>query len=193
MPLLRLVDPPARVRNTWSPSAFGILALPVILALLGYLWILEERWGLAREEQEARLRGILTTAAADVHPEAFFRSIFRQLDLVVSWRNTLAGKKAAFDAVKRRFPGLCTFTVLEGSAEPVSALCDRLAPRVPLADWGSCFSVVFSLPISYACFRFPDSVDPVTPDFGPPLLNRPSTLYHRSDNRVLYLGTPAEA
>lgn len=108
-----------------------LLTLPFLLVGIGLGWLWEYRTQENRTLQEQRLRGLLTSWAAESAPEAFFRRLLQRVEKELRRPGvSFAKRKAVLRSLHRRFPGLFTFTVLDSHGIPMAELCDRPQPKV---------------------------------------------------------------
>ncbi|MBF0500678.1 MAG: HAMP domain-containing protein, partial [Candidatus Riflebacteria bacterium] len=113
----------------WLSFALIAFGVPILIALLGYLGTWEERSELRQQTIEMSLDDTLAALAADVEPERFFCRLLRNVErLVFSGQNSQKSFRQIRDNLRNRFPGVFSFTFLDGKGGVVSELCDDVVP-----------------------------------------------------------------
>jgi HAMP domain-containing protein len=108
-----------------------LVSIPFLLSGFCYGWFWEVRIEEGRLREERNLRGVLKAWAAESEPESAWHRLLQATEKHLRHPGmTLARQKATLQRLHQRFPGMFSFTVLDGQGCPIEALCDRRQPRV---------------------------------------------------------------
>lgn len=115
----------------WTLGAGLLGGLPVVLAMAGLLFLREEEAHRQKVRAEQALEQVLSSLEPAAHPLQFHTRFLRQLEQHLFktpgvWPDRVP---TVLHGVRKRFPGVYSFTFVDRNGQPIPELCDAPPPR----------------------------------------------------------------